>query len=231
MKKIPGAGAAPIDGTEVGGSAGSPEASGEYNELPDELWALFSRRSFPRRLKIVLPKICTLSGLSREGMLLDVDLPEDFLERLLMPSSAFSHEGRSPDASDRSEDEPDELVWWLRCLSRTDVLFICLLSARMLSGEGGPSIAGSSRSGILAGAWSLAGCFGWGGADDDVSGLVEVLEVLGAPADFDFFAATFFRMAWSTPNREGGGYAHIFMIKKGCATGRQFQPCLLQRIG
>jgi hypothetical protein len=45
-------------------------------------------------------------------MLLDVDRPEDFLERLL-PSYAVSHEGRSTEVSDLNEDDPDELVWWL----------------------------------------------------------------------------------------------------------------------
>jgi hypothetical protein len=59
-----------------------------------------------------LPKICTLSGRSRDGILLDVDRPEDFLDRLL-PSNEFSHEGRSAEVNERSEDEPDEVVWWL----------------------------------------------------------------------------------------------------------------------
>lgn len=86
-------------------------ASVEYMEL-DELWALLSRLSLPLRLKMVLPKIWTLSGRSREGMLLDVDRPEDFLDRLF-PSNAVSQEGRSIDVRDRSEEDPDELVWWL----------------------------------------------------------------------------------------------------------------------
>src|SRR5262249_45140813 len=124
-------------------------ASTEYRELPEELWALPSRRSLARRLKIVLPNICTLSGRSRGCMLLEVDLPEDLLDRLI-PSNACSHCGRSPDARDRREDEPDEVVWWLWCLSRKDDLFICLLRARKLSGEGGPSTASSNSSGVLA---------------------------------------------------------------------------------
>jgi hypothetical protein len=130
-------------GTDVwaGGSDGSTTASVEYMEL-DELWALLSRLCFPLRLKMVLPNICTLSGRSRGGMLLDVERPEDFLESVF-PSIAFSHEGRSAEVSDLSEDEPDELVWWLWCLSRTDALFTCWLSSRRLSGEGGPSTAGS----------------------------------------------------------------------------------------
>ena len=103
-------------GAEVGAggrvtSAGAT-ASVEYMELADELWALLSRLNFPLRLKMVLPNICTLSGRSREGILLDVDRPEDFLERLF-PSNPFSQEGRSTEVSDRSEEEPDEVVWWL----------------------------------------------------------------------------------------------------------------------
>jgi hypothetical protein len=97
----------------AGGSEGSATVSVEYmEELADELWALLSRLNFPLRLKMVLPNIWTLSGRSREGMLLDVDRPEDFLERLL-PSYAVSHEGRSTEVSDLNEDDPDELVWWL----------------------------------------------------------------------------------------------------------------------
>jgi hypothetical protein len=95
----------------AGGSAESPAASVEYMEL-DELWALLSRLPFGLRLKMVLPNNCTLSGRSREGMLLDVDRPEDFLDSVF-PSSGFSHEGRSAEVSDRSDEEPDELVWWL----------------------------------------------------------------------------------------------------------------------
>jgi hypothetical protein len=57
-------------------------------------------------------------------------------------SGAGSQEGRL----DVSEEEPDEV---LRCLSRMDARFICLLNARILSGDGGPSTAGSRRSLIL----------------------------------------------------------------------------------
>lgn len=215
MKKLPGVWES-LNGLEVGDSTGSFVASGEYSELSDELWALFSRRSLPRRLKIVFPKICTLSGRSRDGMLLDVDLPEDFLDKLLMPSSAFSHEGLSPDASDRSEDDPDELVWWLWCLSRADARFICLLSARMLSGEGGPSIAGSRRSVMLEAIWLFAEK---GGGGEDMLVLVVCFEAMGVSVDFDFFAPTFCRRERSSPYRDGGGYAHIFMIKKGVRDG------------
>jgi hypothetical protein len=99
---------------EAGG--GTPAASGgistEYKELADELWALLSRFNLARRLKIVLPKICTLSGRSRDGMLLDVDLFDDFLDRVMF-SMACSQEGRSPDARDRKDEEPEDVVWWL----------------------------------------------------------------------------------------------------------------------
>lgn len=142
------------------GSDASTAASVEYIEL-DELWALLSRLSLPLRLKRVLPNICTLSGRSREGMLLDVERPEDFLESVF--PSTFSHEGRSAEVSDRSEDEPDELVWWLWCLSRADARFTCWLSSRRHSGDGGPSTAGpKSRS------MELASCCT---AEDDVTGL------------------------------------------------------------
>lgn len=162
---------------------------------------------------MVLPKICKLSGRSRDGMLLDVDLPEDFLDRLLMPSSAFSHEGRSPDVSDRRDDDPDELAWWLRCLSRTDDLFNRLLSARRLSGEGGPSTAGSSRSGISAESLLFPGS-GWEG--DDV--LAAFLDDLVLPVDLDFFVGLV-RGLSSTLYRDEGGTAHIFMIKRGLRDG------------
>jgi len=98
-------------GADVGtGGTASAGASTEYSELPDEFRALLSRFSFPRRLKSVLPNICTLSGLSLFGMLLDTDRPEDFLDRP-KPSIAFSQDGRSADERDRNDDEPDEVVW------------------------------------------------------------------------------------------------------------------------
>jgi hypothetical protein len=143
------------------GSDGSTAASVEYMEL-DELWALLSRLSFPLRLKRVLPNICTLSGRSREGMLLDVERPEDFLESVF-PSKVCSHAGCSAEVSDRSDDEPDELVWWLRCLSRADARFICWLSSRRLPGDGGPSTAG-----LRSWSMELALCCT---AEDDVTGL------------------------------------------------------------
>ena len=82
----------------------------EYMELPDEPVALLSLFNFPLRLKMVFPKICTLSGRSRDGMLLDVDRWEDRLDSEI-PSRACSHDGRSAEASDRSDDDPEEVVW------------------------------------------------------------------------------------------------------------------------
>lgn len=69
----------------------------EYSELPDELGALLSRLdllSFPRRWKIFLPKTCTLSGRSLEGLLLAVDRVEDCRVRETS-SVPCSHVGRS----------------------------------------------------------------------------------------------------------------------------------------
>jgi hypothetical protein len=147
----------------------------------DELWAPLSRFALPLRLKMVLPKICTLSGRSREGMLLVVDLPEDFLDSGF-PSCPCSNEGRSAEVSDRSEEEPDEVVWWLWCLSRTDARFICWLNSRRLSGDGGPSMAGSKSLSM-----ERASC---GTPSDVVTGLREVgaasLTGLWRPRNLDF---------------------------------------------
>lgn len=60
---------------------------------------------------MLFPNTCTLSGRSLDGMLLATDLPDDFLDKL-NPSKAFSHDGRSAEASDRKEDDPDEVVVW-----------------------------------------------------------------------------------------------------------------------
>jgi len=92
----------------AGGGIDSLPFSVEYSELPaDEDGALLSRLSLPLRLKSVLPKICTLSGRSRNGMAPVTDLPDDFRER---DSSAFSHEGRSVEVSERNDEEPEDVV-------------------------------------------------------------------------------------------------------------------------
>lgn len=86
----------------------------EYSELPDELCVLLSRFNLPRRLKIDLPNSWTLSGRSRDGMLLAVDLPDDLRESVRF-SSVCSHEGRS-EPSDRRDPEADEAAaWWCWC--------------------------------------------------------------------------------------------------------------------
>lgn len=116
----------------------------EYmDDAADEPGALVSRallsRLLPLRVKMDLPKICTLSGRSR--MLLVVDRPDDFRDK----PTPSSHDGRSVDARERIDEEPEDDVCWLWCFSATDTRFICLLNARMLSGDGGPSMAGSRR--------------------------------------------------------------------------------------
>jgi len=127
----------------------SSDISVEYMELDDELWAPLSRFNLLRRPNIVFPNNCTLSGRSRRCVLLVVDRPDDFLDSAA--SSIFSHDGRSADARERNDDDPDEVVCWLWCLSKKDARFICLLKARMLSGEGGPAMAGSRRSTMVLG--------------------------------------------------------------------------------
>lgn len=135
-------------GIDVGGGGKSKDSeppSPEYTEFAAELWALLSRLSLPLRLKSDLLKNCTLSGRSFDGMLLDVDRPDDFRDNVLA-SRTFSHEGLSAEVRDRNEDEPEE---WLWCLSRTDARCICL---RILSGDGGASMAGPRK---LSRLWSM----------------------------------------------------------------------------
>lgn len=144
---------------------------------------LVSRLSLPRRLNMVFPKICTLSGRSRAGcMLLAVDLPDDFRDRVI-PSKPCSHEGPFADARDRRDEDPDELAWWLWCLSNTDARLIRWLSARMLSGDGGPSIAGPMKSVDMSCVRIGDGGGGLTGAKDsafDGTGPTEYLGLLGA---------------------------------------------------
>jgi hypothetical protein len=86
-----------------------------------------------------LPNMWTLSGRSHDGMLLAVDLPDDFLDSV-SPSKASSQR------TGRSDEDVDDVVRWLRCFSSLDALLTWLLTARRLSADGGPSTAGSSRS-------------------------------------------------------------------------------------
>jgi hypothetical protein len=81
-------------------------------------------------------------------MLLVVDRTDDLRDRET-PSKVCSHEGRS-EPTERREPEPDDVVRWLWCLSMMEALFTCLLRARIRSGDGGPSTAGSKRSAAIA---------------------------------------------------------------------------------
>lgn len=98
-------------------------------------------------MKIPFPKNCTLSGRSREGTPLDVDRCDGFLDKLRLSKLGF-HDGLS-DVPERRDDEPDDVVSSLLCLSLDEFRFMWLLIARMRSGDGGPSIAGSSKSPML----------------------------------------------------------------------------------
>lgn len=98
-----------MEGADVVAAPGSLATSVEYNEL-EELGMLLSRRPLPFLPKMLLPKICTLSGRSRKGTLL-LDRPEDFLE-MEMFSIVKSHEGRRSEVSDFKE-EPEEVTGWL----------------------------------------------------------------------------------------------------------------------
>ena len=112
----------------------------EYIELADELFALLSRFSrVPFLPKMVFPNSWTLSGLSRDGMLLEVDRPEERRDRAML-SRTWS-QGRSEEELWVEEMEAEG--WWLRCFSKRAACFICLFRARSRSGEGGPSMAGS----------------------------------------------------------------------------------------
>ena len=80
----------------------------------------------------------TLSGLSErvDGIPLEVDLCEDFRDRLA-PSVDGELESR-----DRKEGVVDDSVLLLELLPKIELLFIASVYARILSGEGGPSMAG-----------------------------------------------------------------------------------------
>lgn len=88
----------------------SPGASPEYMELPEELWELLSRFDLPRRWKMFLLKTWTLSGRSREGLLLVVERCDERRVRDML-SRACSQAGRSP-VDERCDEEPDEAARW-----------------------------------------------------------------------------------------------------------------------
>jgi hypothetical protein len=107
-------------------------------------------------------------------MLLAVDRTDDFRDNVI-PSSACSQDGRSPETRDLSDEEPDEVDLWLRCLSRTDVLFIGWLRARMCAGEGEASTERSMRwVALLVSGWGR-GCFGFGEPSESIDAFLAAL--------------------------------------------------------
>jgi hypothetical protein len=82
----------------------------EYNELPDELWALLSRLErpdlldFARRWKMFLPNTCTLSGRSREEEVPLVVDRWDECRVMLMFSNPCSH----PRSLFTNDEDPDD---------------------------------------------------------------------------------------------------------------------------
>lgn len=119
-------------------AAASAAASVELSEALEDPRSPLSLRPLPLRLNKDLLKICALSGRSREGMLLVVERCDDLLDRVKL-SMPCSQEGLS-------DDDPDEFVYWLSCLSATEFLRTWLATALRRPGEGGPSSAGSSMS-------------------------------------------------------------------------------------
>lgn len=77
----------------------------------------------------------------------EFDRIEDFLEGTWSPEW--------PELFDWNENVPEELVSLLDRFANIELLFICSVYARMLSGEGGPSIAGSSDSDCATAYWRV----------------------------------------------------------------------------
>jgi hypothetical protein len=114
-----------------------------------ELWSLLARLDRAVRWKKLLPlplKPRSRSRNSREPLLLSADRVDGWRDRFGV-SHMVSHWGRPSIAAlgDEAGGVPRPPG-----RSRYDPRFICLLSCRSLSGEGGPSTAGSSR-------WSISG--------------------------------------------------------------------------
>jgi hypothetical protein len=101
--------------------------------------ALASFLIFLALLENMEPNIWTLSGLSDrdDGMLLAFDLADDLRDKL-GPSVVPETESR-----ERKEGVAEEKVFDLELFPNKELLFICSVYARIRSGEGGPSIAGS----------------------------------------------------------------------------------------
>lgn len=75
-------------------------------------------------------------------MLLRVDRVDDFRDRLILSVETYV------ESRDRKDEEAEEveMVLVLELLPKIELLFICSVYARIRSGEGGPSMAGSRES-------------------------------------------------------------------------------------
>lgn len=117
---------------------------------PVEISLRLSLRNLDFRLKMAFPIACTLSGRSLDGMLLVVDLTDDFRDRVKESnacSQVCSQDGRrSCDAYEMGGEDPEEVVCSFTCRYETDDCFTLSLKARITAGEGGPSTAGSKKS-------------------------------------------------------------------------------------
>jgi hypothetical protein len=140
-----------VVGTSLDGSSGIGASTGVGTEC-----ALDSFLDFRPLLENIEPNICTLSGRSDfvEGILplLLVDLLEDFRDSVSFPAE--------PDSRDRNEGVVEVNVLDLEPPPRTDPLRIDSVYARILSGEGGPSIAGPSELVEALGFVPFLGCDG-----------------------------------------------------------------------
>lgn len=115
-----------------------PSPVPRLDNVVELLLLLDLKLDFRPREKIDFVKRCMLSGRSPRGAIpLEFDLIEDFLESTRSPDALFASPGRK-------ETVADDVVSLLDLFPKTEDLFICSIYARIRSGEGGPSIAGSS---------------------------------------------------------------------------------------
>lgn len=91
----------------------------ETGELLEVSVSAFTLR--PRRENSVLPKMCTLSGLSdrEDGILLAFDLPDDFRDKVRLSVDTVV------DSRERKDDVAEENVLDLELLPNIELLFIC----------------------------------------------------------------------------------------------------------
>lgn len=104
-------------------------------DLASELPSL---RAFRPALENILFPNIWLSGLSPrdDGILLAFDLLEDLRDKLPVSESR-----------ERKDEVAEDSVFVLELFPNIELLFICSVYARIRSGDGGPSIAGSKESG------------------------------------------------------------------------------------